>query len=298
MRLHIPGEIVGYYGREREQINEANSQFANPSPQELELMRAQVEAVKQSYADRKATRNMILAEMGFQVKEVDGKKTIVPLSKEERIALLSKADRSRGEAYSAYADRAKSALKGQTKLPSFLKQDIDYKAASEKAMLSDILGEDALNSTAGKQAIEALKRKESDIRQSLQEQDLATAPAMMQGVGGQISAGKSGRIGAYDRLPRMSENIISARGGILQNLQQTRLDELKRRLEELETKRQRITSLFTLGGTVGGAAMAAANSRRTQPNTTTGSSNYVPMSSNYGSFYDEGQLGRLYGGNY
>lgn len=253
------GMMGKYYKRERKKYNEAQTVFGIPSLQERALMEEQFRAVQQSLEDRRATRKLILGQMGLKISS-DGK-SIVPLTKEERIAMMSEADRSRSGARQAYTERAKAALTGTTKLPSFLKVDVDYQKVKEEALLEEMLGPEAMQSTAGRQAVEAMKQKESDLRQSIQEQDLAMAPGAALGIGEQMEAQRSGLIRGYEALPNQQAGLIEARGSLLGQLQQVRLSELNRRLAELEDKRMRIQNLFTLGGTVGGAATAMANKR-------------------------------------
>ena len=276
MRLKLPFDAVSYFGRERQKYNEAMGQFGMPSPQEQAMMKEQVKAVEQSQFDRRATRDMILGQLGFKVGEGEGgKKTLVPLTNEERIQMMSQADRSRSEAQQSYSGRAKAALTGTTKLPSFLKRDVDFQKVKEEAMLEEMLGPEALQSTAGQQAIEAMKKKESDMRQAIQEQDIGLAPEASQRLGGQMEAKRMGLIGAYEALPNQGAGLIQGRGSLLQQMQQGRLDALNKRLAELEDKRMRINQIFTLGGTIGGAAASLSASKKT-PTTTPKTSGYDP----------------------
>lgn len=295
MRLRIPGDIVSYAGREREKYNQAMGTYGQPSPEELALMEEQVKAVKQALEDRRATRDLILGQMGYKLgTDEQGNKTLVPLTKEERLAMMSEADKSRSAAAGSYAERAKAAYSGTTKLPSFLKSNIDLQKTKEEALLGEMLGPEFMNSTAGKQALAELKSKEENIRQGLQDQDIAFAPTASQALSSQLANRRQGLIGAYESLPNVNSGLIQGRGGLLQQMQQTRLDALNKRFAELEDKRQRITSIMTLGGTVGGAAMSAANARKTTPavSTYSPSLSYVPNTD----FYDTSQLGLSYGG--
>lgn len=257
---------AAYYNRESEKLKEAKKQFGSASPEELALMEEQVKAVQQASEDRRSTRDLILAQMGFKLSTgEDGQKTLVPLTQEERLGIMSKADQSRAAAVEAYQGRAKAAASGTTQLPSFLKKDIDTQKSKEEALLGELLGPEALSSTAGKQAIEALKKKEEEIRQRIQEQDLATAPGKSMGLSDQLARTKGQKMSGYEALPNQGAGLISGRGSILQQMQQQRLDEYKKRLGEIEGKRQMIQQFYTLGGTFGGAAAAAANQRKTQP---------------------------------
>lgn len=233
-----------------------------PGPQEQELTQAQFEAIKQAREDRLATIKLILAQLGY--KQVGN--SLVPLTREERRNIMSKAEQYRADAQEAYQGRAMAAAKGETKLPSFLKKNIDAQKMKEEALLSEILGEDVVKSTAGQQAIAAMKKKEEDVRQKLQEQDLATTPQMAAGLSGQAASRRQGLIGAYEALPGMNENLIRTRAGIIGQLQDWRTSLLRQKLGEIENKRQMIQNLYTLGGQFGGAAAAYASNRKKDVN--------------------------------
>lgn len=284
MKIKIPGELISYYNRERGQYNDAMGQYGQPSAEELALMEEQVKAVEQAMADRKATLPLVLGQMGLKLGTgPDGKMTFVPLSNDERRDLMSKADQYKSDAAAAYQGRAKAAASGTTKLPSFLRKDVDLQKSKEEALLGELLGPEALNSTAGKQAVEGMRKKEEEIRQKIQEQDLASAPGASMSLSGQLADKRRRTIGGYEALPKQGANLIAGRGSLLNQMQQVRLDALKKRLAELESKRQGITSMFTLGGTVGGSAVAAANQRKSSPQV---QSTSYPTS--YGASYDTG----------
>ena len=274
---------AAYYKKEKKQYQDAFNQFGLPTPQEQELMRQQVAAVQQAADDRRATRDLILAQMGFKIgTDTGGKRTLVPLSTEERRAMMSKTDQSKSDAIAAYQERANAAASGTTKLPSFLKKDIDHQKVKEEALLGELLGTDALNSTAGKQAVEALRKKEEELRQKIQDQDLAVAPGSAMNLSGQMATDRNRQIGSLEALPRQNEALVAGRGSLINQLQNYRLDALKKRYGQLENKRSMIQSFYTLGGTVGGAAASYANNRKTQPETTTPEySSYGPYAGDY-----------------
>ncbi len=250
-----------YMKKEDQELQNLWNQFGIAGPQEQEMANAQMSAIRQAIADREATRTLILAQMGL--KQVGNQ--LVPLTNEERRAMMSKAELSREEAKTAYQQRAMAAVKGETKLPSFLKKNIDLQKAKEEALLGEILGEDVVKSTAGQQAVAAMKKKEEDLRQRLQEEDLKSTPGMAAGLGGQQMAKRQGLISAYESLPSVNDNAIRARAGILNQLQDVRLSMLKEGLGKVENKRQMIQNFYTLGGQFGGAAAAYAQNRKKSP---------------------------------
>lgn len=258
------------------------------TPQERQLMAMQIKAMEQAYRDRSQTRNLILAQMGYKLSTTPGGKTeLIAMSKEERAAVLSEADRARSQASEAYAGRAQAALKGETKLPSFLKQDIDIESEKQKAGLEEMMGPEFLNTTAGQQTLAELTKKTEAIRQNIQDQDIATTPGMSQDLSGQLLAKRQGRIGAYEALPRQQEGLISARGSILQEMQQRRLDQYLHELEKEERERSKYQSIFTVGGLLGGAAATKWGGKK-EPTETTPSTfggNYYSPGISYESGY-------------
>ena len=255
---------IGYYQRESKKRKEAERN-AQPSPEELALMADQVKAVELARSDRQATIPLILGQLGFKLgTDESGKKTLVRLTDDERRQLMTQTERYKADAATAYQGRTKAAVTGTTKLPSFLKKDVDYQKVKEDALMEELLGPEAMKSTAGQQAVEALRKKEETVRQQIQEQDLASAPGKAMGLTGQLESAKLQRLSGYEALPSQGSNLIAGRGSLLQQMQQKRLDEYKRRLAELEGKRQTITQLYTLGGMLGGSAAAGGGRSTSQ----------------------------------
>jgi len=256
---------TNYYSRESDKLKEAERQ-AQASPEERALMAEQVKAVELARTDRQATIPLILGQLGFKLgTDESGKKTLVRLTNEERRQLMTQTERSKADAAMTYQGRAKAAVTGTTKLPSFLKKDVDYQKVKENALLEELLGPEAMKSTAGQQAVEALRKKEETVRQQIQDQDLATAPEKAMGLTGQLESSRQQKIGGYEALPMQGGNLINSRGSLLQQMQQRRLDQYRQRLGEIEQKRQMINQYFTLGGTIGGAAASNIGVNKSAP---------------------------------
>lgn len=250
---HSVDPTIAYYQRETGQLEDA-AREAEPSAQEQALMQAQIDAMNRASTERKATRAIILGKLGLKLSP-DGK-GLVKMSDEDRRALMSSVDRKKEDIAGAYMGRAKAAASGETKLPSFLKKDVDLQAEKEKALLKDMLGDGFVNSTAGQQMISGRMKEEEGLRQRIQEQDLATAPRMAQAVSGQVLDKKSGEIDALTALPYRGSALMGARAGVLGQLQEARLREYNKKLQKIEGRRSDITSLFTVGGLLGGGALA------------------------------------------
>ena len=289
----------GYYKNEEKNLLEAWA-AAQASPEERAMMLQQIASYEQSVKDRKSTRNMILAKMGFKLgKDQNGKQTIVPLTKEERIAAMTQAQKSRSSAAEAYTERANAALTGKTKLPSFLKSNIDYEKETEKAALAEMLGGDFEKSTAAQQVVSEMMKKEEDIRQQLQDQDIAVTPGMAQGLRGMLADEANQKISQYEYLPRQSENLMRGRASLLGDLQQKRLGNYKYRLGQLESDRAEKQSYINAVASIFGASggMAAAKDWKKKPTAEpTGTSAYGPYSTGYS--YPQTSSGIRMLGNY
>lgn len=264
----INQKTQNYYNEERRKTNEAFRE-AQMSPQERELANKIKALVAQAVKDREFTRNKVLAEMGFKtVSGPDGKPQVVRLTNEERRAMMTQSERNRSDASRAYAARAKAAFEGTTQLPSFLQKEVDTQKENETAVLKSMMGEEFAESAAAKQTMEQLKQQETAIRQSIQDQDKAIAVGASQQLSGINKAASQNRVAQYNNLTDYIAPNVNTSSGLLGYLQGERNKELQRKLDALSRKRSMISSVFTLGGLLGGQA-ATQYGQRSAPSTST-----------------------------
>lgn len=238
-------------------------QGAMPGPEEIALSDSLQALVKQAAADREFARNKVLAEMGFKaIPGPGGKPTLIPLSDQERLSFLSPTEQNRSKASQIYADRAKAAFEGTTKLPPFLQKEFDAQKAAEDEVRNQLLGPHAGNAAA-KQAMEQLKKRERDARFNLQETDKLSAFAKSKGLGDLNKEASATRVANANNLVNYSAPVIGSSAGLLNYFQGKRTGELNDALTNLSLNNQQAYNFMNAAGSGLGLLSLAAMKKPT-----------------------------------
>jgi hypothetical protein len=187
-------------------------QAPQPTTEELELQRMQLELSRQSYAEQQAMKPLLLRSMGLrEVKNEDGTTSYTNLTEEERLANMSPLERAdyeyqkaqlgylsdqiqRQEEYEARygpiedlamqtqmeaLNRQLAAYKGELPVDPALENELQLQEQQLTDYLSQRLGPRWAESTPGIQAMAQFKQKAADLRAGARSGEIQTGQGLL-----------------------------------------------------------------------------------------------------------------------
>ena len=178
-----------------------------PSPEQLELMRLQLEEAKYSKQLRDIIMPYMLGRAGLRMTD----KGLEKMSEEEYLGQMSDAERQQYELSRLAAEKEMQALRGELPLSQAVEQEIAKQRGDLESYMASKLGPNWRQSTPGIQALTEFERKANALREEQQYCRLSGLSALNMAQQGGL-ASMMGQSASYAQSP------LSASGGIIGNL--------------------------------------------------------------------------------
>lgn len=132
-----------------------------PTPQEIELQKLQLEAIKAQQAETALLKPYMYQLAG--IKEVDGK--LVPMTEEEQLAAMTSSQRKQYEVANLQLGQYEKALRGELPLSQAVENELTKQRADLESYMSRKLGPNWQQSTPGIQALAEFDKKANALRE-------------------------------------------------------------------------------------------------------------------------------------
>lgn len=140
-----------------------------PTAQEIELQKMQLAILKEQQVDAAALRPFILDVMGLKT---DAEGNIIQLSEEEKLASMTEQERGAYDILMAQQERAKKALAGELEISPALEKNLAERERMMVEALSQKLGSNWMQTTAGQQAMATFTRQAELLREEARRGEL------------------------------------------------------------------------------------------------------------------------------
>lgn len=170
-----------------------------PTPEERKLTREQLKQLEiqtkllqEMQAEREALSPWIYKQLGLKpTYSPDGKLIKVePMTEEERLQLMSPAEREAYENYKLMLERQARALKGELPVSPALEKDIEEQRKKLEEELSRTLGPDWRSSTPGIQAMNEFEKRAELLREEARRGELQAGTGLLLSRGGYLTREK------------------------------------------------------------------------------------------------------------